>query len=95
MGGEPWWEEHIYKSVVGVMVAMLQCRNVAMLQCCNVWLECERKGGDDFCRYAEMDKDAKNRISHRRRALDKVRKHFFDKEYAVPISLLSQRPDTS
>lgn len=29
-----------------------------------------------LCRYAEMPKEEKNKISHRRRALDKVRKYF-------------------
>ena len=55
----------------------------------NVW----QKGEGGFCRYAEMDKDAKNKISHRRRALDKVRNHFFDSGYAPPTSLWSQLLD--
>jgi hypothetical protein len=29
-----------------------------------------------LCRYAEMPKEEKNKISHRRRALDKVREYF-------------------
>eukprot|EP00850_Spirogloea_muscicola_P017073 SM000143S00738 [mRNA] locus=s143:177620:179671:- [translate_table: standard] len=32
--------------------------------------------------FAEMPKDEKNRISHRRRALDKVRAHFYEQDYA-------------
>ena len=93
------WRIIYTRTVVGILLAMSQCCYFAMSQCRNVTMsQCrnvERKGGDNFCRYAEMDKDAKNKISHRRRALDKVRKHFFDEEYAIPISLLSQRPDTS
>ncbi|KAL3678085.1 hypothetical protein R1sor_021041 [Riccia sorocarpa] len=35
--------------------------------------------------FAEMPKEEKNKISHRRRALDKVREHFYDKDYAPPL----------
>ena len=28
-------EEHVYERVVGILVAMLQCCDVAMSQCCN------------------------------------------------------------
>ncbi|XP_024527439.1 inosine triphosphate pyrophosphatase [Selaginella moellendorffii] len=38
--------------------------------------------GSDFT-YAEMPKDEKNKISHRRRALDKVRDHFREYDFVV------------
>ncbi|OAE22574.1 hypothetical protein AXG93_731s1170 [Marchantia polymorpha subsp. ruderalis] len=35
--------------------------------------------------FAEMKKEDKNKISHRRRALDKVREHFYENDYAPPV----------
>ncbi|KAG6544647.1 hypothetical protein Mapa_013952 [Marchantia paleacea] len=35
--------------------------------------------------FAEMKKEEKNKISHRRRALDKVREHFYENDYAPPV----------
>ncbi|KAL2641874.1 hypothetical protein R1flu_009461 [Riccia fluitans] len=35
--------------------------------------------------FAEMPKEEKNKISHRRRALDKVREHFYEKDYVPPV----------
>eukprot|EP00897_Mesotaenium_endlicherianum_P008032 jgi/Mesen1/7257/ME000373S06322 len=37
--------------------------------------------------FAEMPKEVKNSISHRRRALDKVRAHFYEKDYAPNVEV--------